>query len=86
MMERHDLGGALPGRPWTACGYSLGLKSGRMVDVGRAIGHSGGGPGCVNAVYHFPDIATPTTVAVFSDGDDEGLAEFEAASVAFRSA
>jgi D-alanyl-D-alanine carboxypeptidase len=60
--------------------------SGRMGDSGRAIGHSGGGPGCVNAVYHFPDVAAPITVAVFTDGDDEGPAEFEAASVAIRSA
>lgn len=82
MLERHELGDALPGRPWTARGYGLGLMSGRMEDAGRAIGHSGGGPGCVNAVYHFPDI-TPITVAVFTEGDDEGLAEFEAASVAF---
>lgn len=85
MMERYELGGALPGRPWTACGYGLGLMSGQMGEVGRAIGHSGGGPGCVNAIYHFADAAVPITVAVFTDGADEGLAEFEAASIASRS-
>jgi len=84
MVERHDLGGALPGRPWTACGYSLGLMSGWMEDTGRAIGHSGGGPGCVNAIYHFPDAAPPITVAVFTDGNDEGSAEFEAALTVLR--
>ena len=58
MMERHDLGGALPGRPWTACGYGLGLMSGRMGDSGWAIGHSGSGLFCANAVYHFPRCLT----------------------------
>jgi D-alanyl-D-alanine carboxypeptidase len=86
MMERHELGGAVSDRPWTACGYGLGLMSGLMGASGRAIGHSGGGPGCVNAVYHFPDVALPTTVAAFTDGDDEGPAEFEAASVAGQTA
>ena len=33
--------------------------------AGRAIGHSGSGPFCVNAVYHFPDLPVPVTVAVF---------------------
>lgn len=84
MVEAHDLGGALPGRPWTACGYGLGLMSGRIGDAGRAIGHSGGGPGCVNAIYHFPDAAPPITVAVFTDGTDEGSPECEAASTVVR--
>lgn len=81
-MERYNLGGALPGRPWTACGYGLGLMSGRMRDSGRAIGHSGGGPFCVNAVYHFPDLLHAITVATFTDGVDEGAAETEAARIA----
>ncbi len=84
MVEAHNLGVALPGRPWTACGYGLGLMSGRMGDAGRAIGHSGGGPGCVNAIYHFPDAAPPITVAVFTDGTDEGSPECEAASTVVR--
>jgi len=85
MLNRHELGGAPPGRPWTSCGYGLGLMSGQMGVVGRAIGHSGGGPGCVNAVYHFPDVAKPATVAVFTDGNDEGVTEFEAAALSSRS-
>lgn len=79
MMERHDLGGALPGRPWTACGYGLVLMSGRMGDSGWAIGHSGSGLFCANAVYHFPDLIHPITVATFTDGEDEAAAETEAA-------
>ena len=78
MLVRYPLGGAIEGRPWTGCGYGLGLMSGTMDEVGRAIGHSGGGPSCVNAIYHFPDLDTPVTVACFADGNDEGAAEFQA--------
>ena len=82
MLSRHALGGAISGRPWTECGYSLGLMTGSMGDIGRAIGHSGGGPFSVNAVYHFADRDIPVTVACFTGGEDEGRAEFEAARLA----
>lgn len=82
MLERHHLGGGIPGRPWTSHGYALGLMSGEVGSAGRAIGHSGSGPGCVNAVYHFPDLPRPVTVASFTDGNDEGQAEFEAVRIA----
>lgn len=82
MLRRIPLGGALEGRPWTDCGYGLGLMIGSMGDSGRAIGHSGGGPFCTNAIYHFPDLPHPTTVASFSDGMTEGRAEFEATALA----
>ncbi|WP_241557906.1 serine hydrolase domain-containing protein [Falsirhodobacter deserti] len=79
MLTSVPVGGAIDGRPWTECGYGLGLMIGRMGVAGRAIGHSGGGPFSVNAVYHFPDRSTPLTVASFTHGRDEGLAEFAAA-------
>lgn len=82
MHDRRVIGGAVLGRPWTECGYALGLMSGHMGDVGRAVGHSGGGPFSVNAVYHFPDRPVPVTVACFNDGVDEGVAEFAAAELA----
>jgi CubicO group peptidase (beta-lactamase class C family) len=82
MMQRHDLGGAVTGRPWTRCGYALGLMSGEMGAAGRAIGHSGGGPFGVNAVYHFPDLNMPVTAATFAPGVNEGVAEHEAARIA----
>jgi D-alanyl-D-alanine carboxypeptidase len=82
MLDIHCVGGAIPGRPWTSCGYGLGLMWGEAGEVGRAIGHSGAGPFCVNAVYHFPDVATPVTVATFSEGSNEGPAEFEAVRLA----
>ncbi|KFE34981.1 serine hydrolase domain-containing protein [Thioclava atlantica] len=82
MLQERPVGGALPGRPWTRCGYGLGLMRGEMQRVGAAIGHSGSGPFSVNAVYHFPEAPEPVTVACFTDGTDPGVAEFEAVTIA----
>lgn len=82
MQIGYPLGGALQGRPWTECGYGAGLMIGAMSEAGRAVGHTGGGPSCVNAIYHFPDLPEPATVACFTDGTNEGIAEFEAVRVA----
>lgn len=76
MKAARALGGALPGRPWTECGYGLGLMCGRFGAAGRVLGHSGGGPFSVCAVYHFPDLPVPMTAAAFSGGGNEGIAEF----------
>ncbi|MEP3329171.1 serine hydrolase domain-containing protein [Sedimentitalea sp.] len=84
MLDRRSLGGPVPSRPWTDCGYALGLMSGAMDGAGRAIGHSGGGPFSVNAVYHFPDLEDAMTVACFTDSTDEGVAEYAAAEIARR--
>lgn len=40
------------------------------------------GPFSVNAVYHFPDRPDPVTVACFTNGVDEGVAEFATAELA----
>lgn len=84
MLRRVPLGGALDGRPWIDCGYGLGLMVGGMRHVGTALGHSGGGPFGTNAVYHFPDRVHPVTVASFSEGQNEGRAEFEAVAIASK--
>ncbi len=84
MCDRRVLGGPLPGRPWTECGYGLGLMAGPMERAGVAIGHSGAGPFCVNAVYHFPDAPDPITVACFTEGTNEGIAEFAAKALALE--
>jgi CubicO group peptidase (beta-lactamase class C family) len=70
--------------PWTECGYALGLMVGRMGEAGRVLGHSGAGPGGTAAVYHFPDLKTPVTAAVFVAGGEDGAAEGEALVVALR--
>lgn len=82
MRRRIPLGRALEGRPWTDCGYGLGLMTGNMANAGRALGHSGGGPFSTSAVYHFPDRVLPVTVASFSEGPNEGRAEFEVEAIA----
>ncbi|MCE7028326.1 serine hydrolase domain-containing protein [Jiella avicenniae] len=82
MRDRHAVGGAIPGRPWTTHGYGLGLMIGTVKGAGRAIGHSGGGPFGVNAVYHFPDLDASVTVAAFTGGTDEGAAEWAATALA----
>ena len=76
------LGGALPGRPVTEQGYGMGFMIGRFGEAGRVIGHNGAGPGSVNVVCCFPDLPRPVTVAVFTDGEDEGAAECEAKAIA----
>jgi len=86
MTKAHPLGGALPGRPWTSCGYGLGVMSGEVGEAGRAVGHTGSGPFGANAVYHFPDLASPVTVASFSRGSDEGPAEHKAVAIALDQA
>jgi D-alanyl-D-alanine carboxypeptidase len=83
MIRRHPIGDQpLGGRPWETTGYGLGLMIGRMQSAGVAIGHSGGGPGSVGAVYHFGDRPTPCTVAAFATGDQEGTTEYEVAHLA----
>ena len=82
MFDMHRLGGAIENRPWIECGYGLGLMVGKMRGAGRAIGHSGCGPFSVNAVYHFPDTTDSLTIATFTDGSDEGIAESEAVNIA----
>lgn len=84
MKAARPLGGDLPGRPWTECGYGLGLMCGRFGAAGRVLGHSGGGPFSVCAVYHFPDLPVPVTVAAFTGTGDEGRAEFAAQEAALR--
>ena len=82
MMDACQLGGTIPGRPWTSHGYGLGLMSAEVDAAGRAIGHSGAGPFSANAVYHFPDLANPVTVATFTEGSNEAPAEFAALRLA----
>lgn len=66
----------LPGRPWLTAGYGLGLMIGET-SAGLAVGHTGGGPGSVCAVYHFAHKGTPCTIGAFAKGNDGGVVEFE---------
>jgi CubicO group peptidase (beta-lactamase class C family) len=87
MYERYTpLGDAPAGRPGTEAGYGMGLMLARMGAAGRVLGHSGAGPGAVNTVGHFIDLDPPVTVAVFTDGEDEGAPEREAVRIALEAA
>jgi len=85
MHERFTpLGDAPPGHPGTEVGCGMGLMLARMGTADRVFGHAGVGPGCVNAVGHFPDLKPAITVAVFTDGEDDGRAQWEAKSIALK--
>ena len=74
MLERYSVGGSIAGRPWLTPTYGLGLMIGGVEDGMTVVGHTGGGPGSVVAVYHRSD-AQPSTAAAFSPGDDQGDVE-----------
>jgi CubicO group peptidase (beta-lactamase class C family) len=76
MLERRSLDVPLtPGRPWSTAGYGLGVMMDIASPLGRCFGHSGEGPGSVCAVYHFPDLEPPRTVAAFAAHQDEAVVE-----------
>jgi CubicO group peptidase (beta-lactamase class C family) len=75
MGEGHPVSEPNPRRPWKRPGYGLGLMSGITAGGHKVIGHTGGGPGSVIAVYHQPDTAPPFTAAAFALGDDPGRVE-----------
>lgn len=75
MQTVHPLGGPMPGRPWTAPGYGLGLMQGAVQSGLILSGHTGSGPGSVIAVYHGTENGHTATCAVFCDGGDQGSVE-----------
>lgn len=78
MQDAIVLGGPIQGRPWATPGYGLGLMIGETNDGHRLVGHTGGGPGSVIAVYRLGADEAVATCAVFSEGGDEGAVEAEA--------
>lgn len=75
MQDAIVLGGPIPGRPWATPGYGLGLMIGGTNSGHRLVGHTGGGPGSVIAVYQCAQSDQVATCAVFSEGHDEGAVE-----------
>jgi CubicO group peptidase (beta-lactamase class C family) len=78
MQTVHALGGPIPGRPWTAPSYGLGLMQGAVEGGLTLSGHTGGGPGSVVAVYRCVNSGDTASCAVFHEGADEGAVEAEA--------
>ena len=84
MQEAHQVGGAVPGRPWTQAAYGLGLMVGRGDPPGQYMGHTGGGPGSSAAVYQRADTTGDArcTAAAFAPLDDPGPVERRAMALA----
>lgn len=75
MQTVHPLGGPIPGRPWTAPAYGLGLMRG-PVDGGLVMcGHTGGGPGSSVAIYHARHGSASATCAAFIERENEAEVE-----------
>ena len=84
MLDATPVGGATPGRPWTAAGYGLGLMIGQGEPPGEYVGHTGGGPGSTSAVYQRAG-APPgarRTAASFAPFDDPAVVEARALVIA----
>ena len=81
MRESFSLGGPIPGRPWQAPGYGLGLMI-ETTTPPRFMGHTGGGPSSTAAVYHFPAPGAVVTASAFSPCDDQGLVEQRVVDIA----
>ncbi len=75
MRARHPLDVPTVGRPWLAPGYGLGLMTGDIAGGNTVAGHTGGGPGCVVAIYHALGAPHARTAATFLPGDDQGAVE-----------
>jgi CubicO group peptidase (beta-lactamase class C family) len=72
-LQRLDV--PVQGRPWRAPAYGLGLMGGIAANGMRAVGHTGGGPGSVIAVFHLPEAERPYTAAAFAFGNDPAPVE-----------
>lgn len=81
MRESFRLGEPIPGRPWQAPGYGLGLMI-ETTTPPRFMGHTGGGPSSAAAVYHFAAPGAVVTASAFSPCDDPGLVEHRVVDIA----
>jgi CubicO group peptidase (beta-lactamase class C family) len=81
MRESFRLGEPIPGRPWQAPGYGLGLMI-ETTTPPRFMGHTGGGPSTTAAVYHFPAAGAVVTASAFSPCEDPGLVEQRVVDIA----
>jgi CubicO group peptidase (beta-lactamase class C family) len=77
MQNTQILGGPIPGRPWTAPGYAMGLMVGSAEGGLTLSGHTGSGPGSTVAVYRSVLNGNTATCAAFVERDDQGGVETE---------
>lgn len=78
MTDGQNVGGPTPDRPWSRPAYGLGLMCGDT-EVGRAAGHTGGGPDSVVAIYD-----GARTAGAFAVRGDVGAIEKAAMEAACR--
>ena len=81
MRESFRLGEPIPGRPWQAPGYGLGLMI-ETTTPPRFMGHTGRGPSSTAGVYHFAAPGAVVTASAFSPCDDPGLVEHRVVDIA----
>jgi CubicO group peptidase (beta-lactamase class C family) len=74
MCRAHPLDGPFDPRPWRTLGFGLGLMCGTALNGSPVLGHTGGGPGSVVAVFRVMG-APAFTAAAFALSDD--LAQIE---------
>lgn len=72
MQRAHPVQEVMPDRPWRSPAYGLGLM---MDSPLGAVGHTGGGPGSVIAVYRSRGECAPGTTAVFAANGSAGQVE-----------
>lgn len=70
LLKAVSVGGPFPGRPAVAPSYGLGVMVDSQSSLGQMVGHTGQGPGSTGAVYSFPDLTPPRTLAAFAPRDD----------------
>jgi CubicO group peptidase (beta-lactamase class C family) len=75
MLSSYGLPGPVPGRPWQAPGYGLGIMAGETTGGQRIAGQTGGGPGSTIAVYRLLGSAPSRVAAVFRTSEDAARTE-----------
>jgi D-alanyl-D-alanine carboxypeptidase len=74
-----SVGRSFPDRPFVRPSYGLGVMIDPDNQLGLVVGHTGQGPGSTAAVYSFPDLNEPRTLAGFvADDSPEALGNLEA--------
>jgi hypothetical protein len=84
MLLPHVVGGPIVDRPWRVPTYGLGTMCGESRDGHRVVGHTGGGPGSVIAVYRRMTVRSLVSVAAVLFGGTQGEVERVAFDLASR--
>ena len=75
MFDSHPLAWPANERPWKIAAYGLGVMVGVSTDGRKMVGHTGGGPGSVVAIYRAAAQEPSRTCAAFTLGDSQAYVE-----------